>query len=172
LDPRLRGRLDESDVLQESYLDAIRRFAEYEANPSVPLFVWVRSLTLQRMVDLHRYHLGAQVRDVGREISLCAGPMPEACSVSLAAQLVGRLTTPSQAAVRIERQLAVQSALAAMEPLDREILALRHFEMLTNEETSQVLAIKPKTASKRYIRALQRLKEVLSGTDTSSHTRR
>jgi RNA polymerase sigma-70 factor (ECF subfamily) len=103
------------------------------------------------------------MRDAGQEVSLYRGALPQASSVSLAAQLLGRLTSPSLAAVRAEMQLRLQEALNSMEPLDREVLALRHFEELSNSETARVLGIQKSAASNRYIRALKRLKEVLSG---------
>ncbi len=163
LHPRLQGRLDESDVLQEAFLDASRRLGEYTANPAVPLFIWLRSLTLQRLTDLHRLHLGAKMRDAAREISLHNGPLPEASSISLAAHLVGQMTSASNAAIRAETQIRVQAALNLMEPIDREVLALRHFEMLSNEEAAQVLGLKKTAASNRYIRALRRMKVALEG---------
>ena len=161
LDRRLSGRLDTSDVLQDAYLDVARRFAENVAAPAVPFYLWLRSLTGQRLVDLHRRHLGARMRDAGQEVSLYRGALPQASSASLAAQLLGRLTSASQAAVRAETQVRVQEALNAMEPIDREILTLRHFEMLTNEEAAEVLGLRKSAASNRYIRALKRLKDVL-----------
>ena len=163
LDRRLQGRLDPDDVLQEAYLDFARRLPEYVANPSVPFFLWLRALTGQRLIDLHRQHLGAKMRDAQQEVSLYRGALPQASSVSLAAQLLGRLTTASQAAIRAETQVRVQEALNSMDPMDREVLALRHFEMLTNDETAQVLGIKKSAASNRYVRALKRLKDILSG---------
>ena len=162
LSPQLQGRLDERDVLQVTFLDAARRLDECVANPAVPLFIWLRSLALQRLTDLHRQHLGAKQRDAGREISLHNGPLPEASSISLAAQLIGQLTSHSNAAIRAEKQVRVQAALNQMDPIDREVLALRHFEMLTNEEVAEVLGLKKTAASNRYIRALQRMKEVLA----------
>src|SRR5262245_9658176 len=161
LDRRLLGRLDPSDVVQEAYLDIARRFPEYVADPAVPLFLWMRTLTGQRLIDLHRRHLGAQMRDAGQEVSLYRGALPQASSISLAHQLLGRLTSPTQAAVRAEMQLRLQAALNAMDPLDREVLVLRHFENLNNNETAAVLGIQKSAASKRYIRALARLKEIL-----------
>jgi RNA polymerase sigma-70 factor (ECF subfamily) len=163
LDRRLQGRLDPSDVLQEAYLDFSRRFPEYLANPTLPFFLWLRLLIGQKMIDLHRHHLGAKMRDAGQEVSLYRGALPQASSVSLAAQLLGRLTTASRAAVRAETQLRVQEALNSMDPIDREVLTLRHFEMLSNEETAAVLGIKKSAASNRYIRALKRLKDLLVG---------
>ena len=162
LDRRLQGRLDPEDVLQEAFLDAARRLAEYAADPRMPPFLWLRFLTMQRLQSLHRLHLGAKSREAGREVSLYNGSLPAADSRSLAAQLLGRLTTPSRAAIRAEIQIRIQDALNAMDPIDREILALRHFEELNNGETAAVLGIHKAAASNRYVRALRRLKEILA----------
>jgi RNA polymerase sigma-70 factor, ECF subfamily len=162
LDRRLQGRVDPSDVLQEAFVDAARRLCEYAADPTLPPFLWLRFLTAQRLQALHRLHLGAKARDAGREISLRTGSLPAADSRSLAAQLLGRITTPSRAAMRAEIQIKIQDALNAMDPIDREILALRHFEELNNNETAAVLGIHKAAASNRYIRALRRLKDLLS----------
>jgi RNA polymerase sigma-70 factor (ECF subfamily) len=161
LDRRLQGRLDPSDVLQEAYLDVAKRAPEYLANPTMPPFLWLRFLTAQRLQVLHRHHLGARLRDAGAEVSLYRGALPQASSASLAAQLLGRLTTPSQAAMRAEMQIRLQAALNQMDPLDREVLALRHFEELSNNDTAAVLGLQKAAASNRYIRALKRLREVL-----------
>ena len=161
LDRRLLGRVDPSDVLQEAYLDIARRAEEYLANPTMSPFLWLRFLTAQRLTALHRQHLGAQGRDAGREISLHRGAIPQATSVSLAHQLLGRLTSASQAAIRAELQTRLQVVLNGMDPIDREVLALRHFEELSNAETAAVLGLQKAAASNRYIRALKRLKEIL-----------
>jgi RNA polymerase sigma-70 factor (ECF subfamily) len=158
---RLQGRLDPSDVLQEAYLEFARCLADYLRNPSVPFFLWLRHLTGIKMQALHRRHLGRKMRDARREVSLHSGPLPQASSVSLAAQLLGRYTTPSQAAVRAELRLRIQDALNSMDPIDREVLALRHFEWLSNGETAQVLGLSEAAASNRYVRALKRLKQIL-----------
>jgi RNA polymerase sigma-70 factor (ECF subfamily) len=162
MDRRLQGRVDPSDVVQEAYLVCARRLEEYRAGSELPFFLWLRLLTGQKLIDVHRQHLGARMRNAGQEVSLYRGALPQASSVSLAAQLLGRLTSASRAAMRAETQLRVQEALNGMDPMDREILTLRHFEMLTNDETAAVLGIKKTTASNRYVRALKRLKEVLS----------
>jgi len=163
LDRRLQGRLDPSDVLQEAYLDFARRLPDYVQKPDMPFYLWLRFLTGQRLIDLHRQHLGAQMRNAGQEVSLYRGALPQASSASLAAQLLGRLTSASRAAIRAETQIRVQEALNRMDAVDREVLALRHFELLTNDETAEVLGIKKSAASNRYIRALRRLKEILGG---------
>jgi RNA polymerase sigma-70 factor (ECF subfamily) len=162
LDRRLQGRLDPADVLQEAYLDVARRFKEYAADPALPFFLWLRLLTGQRLTDLHRQNLGAQMRDAGREVSLHRGGAPPASSASLAELLLGRLTSASRAAIRAETQRRVQDALNAMDPIDREVLVLRHFEVLSNEETAVVLGLKPSAASNRHLRALKRLKEIMA----------
>jgi RNA polymerase sigma-70 factor (ECF subfamily) len=163
LDRRLQGRIDASDVLQEAYLDVAQRAAEYAANPTLPLFLWLRLLTGQRLLITHRRHFKAKMRDVGQEVSLYRGALPQASSASLAAQLLGRLTSPSLAAIRAEMQLRLQEALNGMDALDREVLTLRHFEELSNGETARVLGIQKSAASNRYVRALERLREVLTG---------
>src|SRR6266511_2862536 len=139
-----------------------RRSPEYLANPAVPFFLWLRMLTGQRLLMVHRQHLGAQMRDAGQEVSLHRGALPQATSASLAAQLLGRLTSPTQAAARAEFQIRLQEALNSMDPLDREVLVLRHFEELSNNETAEVLGIQKSAASNRYVRALKRLKDALS----------
>jgi RNA polymerase sigma-70 factor (ECF subfamily) len=161
LDPRLAGRIDPSDVLQESFLAASLQLKDYAATRSMPFFLWLRLITGQKMIGLHRHHLGKQMRDAGREVALYHGSLPEATSTALAARLLGREAPPSEAAMRSELTLRLDSALNGMEALDREVLVLRHFEQLTNGEAAQVLNILPSAASKRYIRALRRLKEIL-----------
>jgi RNA polymerase sigma-70 factor (ECF subfamily) len=161
LNRRLQGRIDDSDVLQEAFLEAAKRLPEYLADRPLPFFLWLRHLAGEKLIDAHRRHLGAKMRDAAQEVSLHRGPMPAASSASLAAQLLGRLTSPSQAAIKAETRLRVQEVLNRMEPLDREVLALRHFEQLTNAEVAETLGLNESTASSRYLRALKRLKDEL-----------
>jgi len=163
LNRRLRGRVDESDVLQDAYVEAAKRLPAYLKTPRAPFFLWLRQITSRKLIDVHRRHLGAQARNAGIEVSLHRGRMPMATSVSLAAQLLGRLTSPTRAAVRAETKILLEQALGEMEEMDREILSLRHFEHLSNQEAAQELDIEPTAASKRYLRALQRLKKILAG---------
>jgi RNA polymerase sigma-70 factor (ECF subfamily) len=161
LDRRLQGRIDPSDVIQEAYLEASARLAEYLRNPSMPFFLWLRFLTGQKLVTLHRHHFGVQMRDPCLEVALDQGPLPEASSAALAAQLMGHDTRPSEAAIRAEMKIRVREALDGMDRLDREVLALRHFEQLSRDEIAQVFGISEAAAGKRYIRALERLKQIL-----------
>ena len=103
----------------------------------------------------------AKMRDAGQEVSLHRGALPQVTSLSLAEHLLGKLTPASQMAMRVELKLRVQEALNSMDPHDREVLILRHFEELSNAETAQVLGIQKAAASNRYMRALRRLKDLL-----------
>jgi RNA polymerase sigma-70 factor (ECF subfamily) len=162
LSPRLRARLDASDVIQDAYLEVATRLEDYLREPRLPLFLWLRLVVGENLVRLHREHLGARMRDAGREVSLYREALPEASSAALAAQLLGKHTSPTEAAVRAERLLRLQEALNTLDPIDREVLALRHFEELTRAETAQVLGIDEAAAAKRLVRALKRLRKLLA----------
>jgi RNA polymerase sigma-70 factor (ECF subfamily) len=161
LSRRLSGRVDDSDVLQEAYIEIARKLPEYAREPKLPLFLWMRHLTALKLLEVHRRHLGSQVRDADREVTLHRGCLPVADSVSLAAQLLGALTTPSQAAIKAENRLLVQEALNSMDPTDREVVALKHFEQLSISEIAQVLGLSKAGAGSRYLRAVKRLRTIL-----------
>jgi RNA polymerase sigma-70 factor (ECF subfamily) len=161
LDRRLQGRVDPSDILQEAFLDISGRAADCARREEMPFFLWLRMMTGQKLLEVHRRHLGTQSRDANREISLCQG-YPEVNSNLLASQLMGQLTSASQAAMRAEQQVRLEDILNGMEPIDREILTLRHFEELNNSEVAQVLGLSKSATSNRYVRALTRLKDLLS----------
>jgi RNA polymerase sigma-70 factor (ECF subfamily) len=162
LDHRVRSRVDPSDVLQEAYVDAAERLEAYLQKPDMPLFLWLRLVVGERLLKVHRHHLGTQMREASRDVTLYRGALPAASSAAIAAQLLGQHTSPTQAAVRAERMLRLQDALNTLDPVDREILSLRHFEELTHAEAARSLDIEPAAAAKRYIRALKRLRNVLT----------
>lgn len=159
LDPRVRRRVDSSDILQEAFVEVTRRLEEYRADPRLPFFLWVRLVTAQKLVDLHRHHVEAEKRDVRRE--LLDGALAPATSISLARAIVDQSLTPSQALIREEQQQRLREALEGMKEIDREILMLRHFERLSNEECAQVLGLTPSGAKLRHMRAASRLREIL-----------
>ena len=162
LDRRLQARIDASDVIQEAYVEAVSRLEEYLRDPRYPLFLWLRLLVGERLLKLHRHHLGTQMRDAALEISIYRGALPAASSAALAAQLLGKHTSPTQAAVRAERMMRLQEALNTLDPMDREVLSLRHFEEMSLAETALSLGVEESAAAKRYIRALKRLKAILA----------
>ena len=160
LDARLRGRVSASDILQEAYIGALQRLPHYQACAEVPLFVWLRAVTMQRLINAHRRHLGGQVRDASREIRLGEVEAIEAGTGQIA-ELIANTTSPSLAARRGEIMAMVRDALERLDPVDREVLVLRHFEQMSNQEAAAALEIKPAAASKRYVRAVERLRSVL-----------
>jgi RNA polymerase sigma-70 factor (ECF subfamily) len=165
LDARLQGRIDPSDVLQDIYIEAWQDLAAYLRQPAMPFLLWLRGIAGNKLRELHRHHLGTQMRDARREVSMRGGALAETTTTALAAGLMDSLTRASEEAIRMELRLRLQDALNTMDPLDREVLALRHFEQLSPAETAQVLGIKEKAAGMRYVRALRRLKEILNSLD-------
>jgi len=161
LDRRLTGRVDPSDVVQDGYTDALAKLPGYLADPKLPMYLWLRLVVGERLAKVHRTHLGAQMRNAALEVSIYRDALPAASSAALAAQLLGKFTSPTQAAVRAERMLRVQEAVNALDPIDREIIALRSFEELSRAEAAAVLGIEESAAAKRYVRAVKRLKDAL-----------
>lgn len=164
IDPRLAGRIDPEDVLQDAFLRAAQRYSYVEGDTEQCLFIWLRMIVLQALADLHRHHLGARKRDAGREVGLgWAGPSGGSASVSLVHCLLASVTAPSRAAQRAELAERLTGALEQMDPIDREVLAMRHFEELANQEVAAILGIQQGAASIRYVRALRRLKAIMDG---------
>lgn len=168
LDRRLRGRVDVADVVQEAFLEAADHREDYfrhcaEAAPvPVPVFLWLRGVVGNKLLEVHRHHLGTRMRDAAREAVPYFRAAPGATSAALVDQLSGHGTGPGTAAGRAEVTARLHAALDAMDATDREVLALRHFEQLTNGEAAAVLSITERAAAKRYVRALKRLKDILA----------
>jgi RNA polymerase sigma-70 factor (ECF subfamily) len=158
LDRRVRNRVDPADILQEAMMEASRRITDWAGEEEIPFRMWLRVIARQKVIDVHRRHLDAAVRDVRRED---AGLL--ATSVDAAARLLAQRTSPSSAAARAEERAMLESALALLDPTDREILVSRHVEQLRNQDVARELGIDAKAASKRYVRALARLREALKG---------
>ncbi|MEZ6139202.1 MAG: sigma-70 family RNA polymerase sigma factor [Zavarzinella sp.] len=161
LDPALAGRVDPSDIIQEAQLEATRRLPEYVNNPTMPFFLWLRLITGQNILRMHRVHLIAQQRDARMELSLYRNAIPEASSAALAANLAGKITGPLEEVVRAEIKLMLTVAINSMDEIDREVLVLKHFEQLSTSEVATELNISLDAAKKRHIRAIKRLKEIL-----------
>lgn len=164
MDRRLYGRVDAADILQDSYIEIARRVGSFLEDPSVSFFVWARQMTWQTLMMSHRTHLGVQKRDARQEVQIHGGSYSQGTSVSLASRLVGDVTSPSQGAMRDERTQQLREALDTMDAVDREVLALRHFEQLSNKEVAEVLNLGKTAASNRYVRALERLKKIMDET--------
>lgn len=162
LDHRLAGRVSESDVLQEVYIEAVKRLRYFKRESEMSPFLWLRLVTGQLLVDVHRKHFQSKQRDVRKEISLQNHANSFNTSGAIAANLVCSMTSVSEVVARAEQIDRMEAALNEMDPMDREVIALRHFEELSNAETASVLDLETSAASKRYLRAMQRLSKIVA----------
>lgn len=160
LDARLRRRLDPADVMQDAWVEIVRRFGEWCRQDALPFHVWLRLITGQSLAGAQRHHLAAHMRDALRDAPQ-QGTRSSVSAANVADAFVDSATSPTQAAVREEVRLSVCAAVESLEEIDREIVAMRHFEGLTNEETAAELGIEPSAASMRFMRALVRLRPAL-----------
>lgn len=161
LHPKLRGRIDPDDVLQDAWMRANDRIQHFLTDGSRSCFIWFRMIVCQTLIDVHRRHLGAEKRSAARELSFSNRWDANETSSSLAFHLQGHLTSPSSAICKAELAQQIDTILQGMDEIDREVLALRHFEQLSNSETALVLQMTEQAASARYVRAIQRLKGIL-----------
>jgi RNA polymerase sigma-70 factor (ECF subfamily) len=166
LDPKLRSRVDPSDVVQETHLEAFRRLPDYLVRRPMPFRLWLRKTAYERLLMIQRHHLQAGRRAVGREV-----PLPDRSSVQLFRQLLAPGSTPGMEMAKAELARRVRQAVARLAEIDREVLLMRNLEGLSNHEVAQVLEIEPSAASQRYGRALLRLRKLLlaGGFSESNH---
>ena len=157
---RVRPRVAASDVLQEAYVDLAQQLGNYAKDPKLPFFLWMRRVTGLRLAKVHREHLGQKIRDVNRERRLDVA-IPDASAVYMANQLSGHFTSVSEKAMRNENELRMQAAIEQVSETDREILAMRHVEQLTNSEIAVLLEISESAATNRYVRAIRKLKDAM-----------
>lgn len=163
LDPALAARVDASDIVQEVLVEANRRLADYLKNPVMPFHLWLRHLAKDHIIDAHRKHRLAQRRTVDRERPLQA-KWPDRSSLDLAGDLIDRELTPASAALRQELQIRLKAVLEQMNDDDREVLLMRHFEQMSNQEVSETLGLSEAAAGMRHLRALRRLRDLLQQT--------
>jgi RNA polymerase sigma-70 factor (ECF subfamily) len=161
LDPMLARRIDASDIVQDVLLEANQRLAEYLKNPRMPFVLWLRHLAQDRIIDTHRRHREAQRRSIDREEPIHAPAWAEDSNANLVAHLIDPDRTPATEAIRHELQRKLTECIHQLNEDDREIILLRHHELLSNQETAQVLNLSEAAASMRYLRALRRLRDVL-----------
>ena len=167
LDHAVARRVDASDVVQDVMLEASQRLTDYLRSPGMPFHLWLRQLALDRIIDMHRRHRGAQRRSVDREQNFSGVGNDEQSAADLAALLRDAELTPAAAALRKELQTRFVAALQQMDEGDREIIVMRHFEHLGNSEAAEALGLSAPAAGMRYLRAIRRLRELLGGEDSS-----
>jgi RNA polymerase sigma-70 factor (ECF subfamily) len=162
LDPAIVARLDASDVVQDVLLEASKRLQDYLKNPVMPFHLWLRHIAKDHLIDAHRRHHQAQKRGVHREQPLARPGWMDQSSLELAGQLIDPERTPASAAIQEELQRRLHDALAQLDEDDRDILQMRHFEQLSNQDVAAALGLTEAAASMRYLRAIRRLRDVMA----------
>jgi RNA polymerase sigma-70 factor (ECF subfamily) len=162
LDPAIVQRVDASDVVQDVMLEASRRLQDYLKNPVMPFLLWLRHLAKDHLIDAHRRHHLAQKRGVNKEQPLHRPAWADRSSLELAGQLVDGERTPASEAIQQELQRRLHDAIAQLDDIDREVILMRHFEQLSNQDVAQALELTEPAASMRYLRAVRRLRDLLA----------
>jgi RNA polymerase sigma-70 factor (ECF subfamily) len=155
--------VDASDIVQEVMLEVSQRLADYLRNPAMPFHLWVRHIAKDHVIDAHRRHRQAQRRSLDREQPLVPAGLADQSSLELAGQFLDREITPASAAVRHELQKRMEQAVAGLDEDDREIILMRHYEQLSNQEVATALGLSEAAASMRHLRAVRKLRAALLG---------
>jgi RNA polymerase sigma-70 factor (ECF subfamily) len=161
LDPALAGRIDASDVVQDVLLEASQRLSDYLRDPRMPFQLWLRHIAKDHIIDAHRRHRVAQRRSLDREQPMVPAGLADRSSLELAARFLDQELTPASAAIQHEMQQRVRAALTGLDEDDREVICMRHFEQLSNQDVAAVLGLTEAAASMRHLRALRRLRALL-----------
>ncbi len=161
LDHKIQNRIDVSDVVQDVLVEANRRLQRYLADPMMPFHLWLRQIAKDRIIDAHRRHRVSAKRSVDREQQLVAPRGFDQSSIQLASMLGDGRLTPAAAALQKEMARKVEESIAKLDEKDCEIIIMRHYEHLTNQEIGQILNLSEPAASMRYLRAIKRLKQAM-----------
>jgi RNA polymerase sigma-70 factor (ECF subfamily) len=157
MDRRMAARVDASDVLQDTYLEAFTRLPGYLQEQGMPFYLWLRWIAREKVMALHRRHLGAEKRAVAHEVPL----LPADSSAAFVNAIAGRGPSPSQAFAKAELAERLRQALGQLDHDERDLILWRHFEQLSARDTALLLEISEAAAGKRYIRAVERLRRIL-----------
>ncbi len=168
MDQMVKRRVDASDIVQDVLVEANRRLPDFLESSTVPFHLWLRGLARDRMIDAHRRHRVAGRRSVDREVPMVAPGISDQSVLDLAQQLNDPRYTPASAALQHELTEQFQKTLEELAETDREVVFMRHFEQLSNQEIAQALDITEAAASMRYLRAVKRLKAVWHDGDQKS----
>ena len=160
LDPRLAARLDPSDVVQDTLVEAHRRLPDYAANRPMPFYPWLRAIAWDKLIEMTRRHIQAERRSVRREVSQLE--LSDDSQMILVDRMMATSASPSEQALRQEVRQRVQQAIGQLPPRDHEMIVLKHLEELSVPEIAAVLAIDQEAVYSRYRRAVQRLHRLLN----------
>jgi len=171
LDQRIRRRIDVSDVVQDVMMEANRRLKDYLANPALSFRVWIRQIAKDRVIDAHRRHRGSAKRSIDREQVAVQPADMDRSTMELMAQIRDTEPTPAAEAAQREMLKVVESAIGSLDDLDAEVILMRHYERLSNQEIARALQLSEPAASMRYLRAVRRLRQLLEGPDSAASAR-
>ena len=160
LDPRLAARLDPSDVVQDTLVEAHRRLPDYALDRPMPFYPWLRGIAWDKLIEITRRHITAERRSVNREVGQL--DLSGDSQLILVDRMMPVTATPSEQALRQEMRSRVQQAISQLPPRDHEIIVLKHLEELNVSEIAAVLGIEQEAVYSRYRRAVQRLHRLLS----------
>jgi RNA polymerase sigma-70 factor (ECF subfamily) len=163
LDRQIQRRVDVSDVVQDVLVEASRRLGDYLANPQMPFHLWVRHIARDRIIDAHRRHRGSAKRSVDREQAMAVPGGMDQSSIILVRELMDQARSPASQVMDQELAGLVESAITELDEMDAEVIIMRHYEQLTNQEIAQALGLSEPAASMRYLRAVKRLRELMQG---------
>lgn len=161
LDRKIQRRVDVSDIVQDVLIDASRRLEDYLANPAMPFHLWLRHMARDRIIDAHRRHRASAKRSVDREQAMAVPAGGDRSTIELVAQLCDRELTPAASATLAELARRFEGAIEQLEERDREVVIMRHFEQLSNQEVAIALGLSEPAASMRYLRAIRRLRSLI-----------
>jgi RNA polymerase sigma-70 factor (ECF subfamily) len=162
LDRRVAARVDPSDVIQDTLVEAAGKLPDYLRERPLPFYPWLRRIAWERLVKIHRTHLRAGMRSVTREEPGGLG-LPDESAQDLARKLVASGTSPSNCVVRDELRDRVRQALDNLGERDREVLVMRYLEQLPTREIAAALGITEGAVKVRHLRALERIRGLLAG---------
>ena len=166
LDPRLMKRVDVSDVIQEVHIELSKRIDEFTKERAVTLYHWMCFITKQKVAELARHHILAQIRDVRREVPLQRN-LSGNSSIVLAAHLISQVSSPSSVISKAEIGKLVNQAIESLEPDGRDAIVIRHVDQLKTEQAAELLGISQAAFRQRYFRALRQLRKLLQDFDVS-----
>ena len=166
LDPKIRQRVDASDIIQDVMIEANRRLQTYLENPIMPFHLWLRQIATDRLIDAHRRHRVSKKRSVDLEQAPVVASNLDHSTIQFGPVITDGELTPAAAAIQAEMQRTFEEAIEEMDETDQEIIVMRHFEKLSNQEVAQVLELSEPAASMRYLRAVRRLRNKLSPDDS------
>jgi len=159
---RLQGKVDASDIVQETFLEAHRNFPRFRGASEGEFVAWLRQILAGNLADVLRRYLGAQGRDVRLEREIVDAF--DRSSILLDRGLVSPNSSPSQQAARREQSVLLADALEQLPDDYRDVLVLRHLEGLTFPEVAQRMGRSLDSVEKLWMRGLVRLRQIMGAT--------